>query len=208
MRSPKQIKFSSNTNNRRDHHLKKNDSLPFVAKRFSHKMGGKRNKRDAHKSFFMCSILLTYSIDFKLQLWLLFLTSLMIGLRSKNKMEKKMEKELHPKTGISSSTSLVYHPSTFRMDHDRLTLRNQLNSDHILTPTSLCCHIGQSLPCQFSLLFHISGPGFFLCMLPLTLFKQLGIHFQEHFPNVNSQPMNCLVPVTVDILFQCLKNYW
>lgn len=44
MRSPEQIKFSSNTNNRRDHHLKKNDSLPFVAKRFSHKMGEKRTK--------------------------------------------------------------------------------------------------------------------------------------------------------------------
>jgi hypothetical protein len=93
MRSPEQIKFSSNTNNRRDHHLKKNDSLPFVAKRFSHKMGEKRNKRDAHKSFFMCSILLTYSIDFKLQLWLLFLTSLMIGLRSKIKIEKKKWKK-------------------------------------------------------------------------------------------------------------------
>jgi hypothetical protein len=99
MRSPEQIKFSSNTNNRRDHHLKKNDSLPFVAKRFSHKMGGKKNKRDAHKSFFMCSILLTYSIDFKLQLWLLFLTSLMIGLRSKNKIEKKNGKRIAPKNG-------------------------------------------------------------------------------------------------------------
>lgn len=110
-RSPKQIKFSSNTSNRRDHHLKKNDSLPFVAKRFFHKMGEKKNKRDAHKSFFMCSILLTYSIDFKLQLWLLFLTSLMIGLRSKNKMGKKMEKNCTQKRGYPRALPLsTIHP--------------------------------------------------------------------------------------------------
>ena len=103
------------------------------------------------------------------------------------------------------SVPSTHHQFFFLVVHS--TTKNLLDCNPILSFSLFCCFC-QSLPCQFPLLFQLSRPGLHLFMLLLAFFKQIKIHFQEHFPNINGETMDCLVPMRPNVLFQWLKNDW
>lgn len=81
----------------------------------------------------------------------------------------------------------------------------RLAYNHVIV---LCSKVGEPPPHQLALLLHFTCPAFLLLILPLALLEQLLIHFHEHPPHVCGQAIDCLVPVGLRVLLECLEDDW